>query len=66
MRRVAITGVGVLSSIGDSFDTVGASLERGRSGVSSVSEWAELGLRSTIAGRLAGLLSGLSSSSNSG
>ncbi len=54
MRRVAITGIGILSSIGNSFDTVGANLECGRSGVSSVPVWAELGLRSSIAGQLAG------------
>jgi len=55
MRRVAITGVGILSSIGNSVEQVGANLVGGRSGVSSVPEWAELGLRSTIAGRLAGV-----------
>ncbi len=54
MRRVAITGAGILSSIGNSFAQVGTSLENGRSGVSSVPEWADLGLRSTIAGRLTG------------
>jgi 3-oxoacyl-[acyl-carrier-protein] synthase-1 len=55
MRRVAITGVGILSSIGNSYPAVTDSLRRGRSGVSAVPEWAELGLQCTIAGRLEGV-----------
>jgi 3-oxoacyl-[acyl-carrier-protein] synthase-1 len=55
MRRVAITGVGVLSSIGNSYPEVIDSLRRGRSGVSPVPEWVELGLRCTIAGQLEGI-----------
>jgi len=55
MRRVAITGVGILSSIGNSYPEFIDSLKRGRSGVSAVPEWVELGLRCTIAGQLEGI-----------
>ena len=55
MRRVAITGVGILSSIGNSYLRVTDNLRSGRSGVSAVPEWSELGLRCTIAGQLVGV-----------
>jgi len=55
MRRVAVTGVGILSSIGNSYVEVAGSLRRGRSGVSAVPEWVELGLRCTVAGQLEGV-----------
>jgi 3-oxoacyl-[acyl-carrier-protein] synthase-1 len=55
MRRVAITGVGILSSIGNNYVEVIDSLRRGRSGLSAVPAWAELGMRCTVAGRLEGV-----------
>jgi len=50
MRRVAITGMGITSCIGNNTDEVLASLKAGRSGIRYMDEYAELGLRSQIAG----------------
>jgi len=50
MRRVAITGMGITSCIGINTQEVLASLKAGRSGIRSMDEYAELGLRSQIAG----------------
>jgi len=55
VRRVAITGLGIVSSLGHDFEEVASSLAAGRSGIGRVEEWAELGLASTIAGRLNGI-----------
>jgi len=52
MRRVVITGMGIVSSIGNDADTVLASLREGRSGIEFVPEYAELGMRSQVAGTL--------------
>ncbi|WP_028025714.1 beta-ketoacyl-[acyl-carrier-protein] synthase family protein [Enterovibrio calviensis] len=49
-RRVVITGVGVVSSIGNDFDTLTESLKLGRSGIRAVEAWSEYGLTSRIAG----------------
>src|ERR1700734_2494530 len=48
MRRVAITGIGIVSSIGCSADEVAASLREGRSGVVGAPEYAELGFRCQV------------------
>jgi 3-oxoacyl-[acyl-carrier-protein] synthase-1 len=45
MRRVAITGIGIVSSIGCTADEVAASLREARSGVVAAPEYAELGFR---------------------
>ncbi|WP_428820285.1 beta-ketoacyl-ACP synthase I [Microbulbifer sp. MCCC 1A16149] len=50
MRRVAITGMGITSCIGNNTQEVLASLKAGRSGIRYMEEYAELGLRSQIAG----------------
>lgn len=50
MRRVAITGMGVVSCLGNSLDDVTESLRRGRSGVWMVEDFAHLGLSSRVAG----------------
>ena len=50
MRRVAITGMGITSCIGNNTEEVLASLKAGRSGIRYMDEYAELGLRSQIAG----------------
>ncbi|WP_299596222.1 beta-ketoacyl-ACP synthase I [uncultured Microbulbifer sp.] len=50
MRRVAITGMGITSCIGNNTQEVLASLKEGRSGIRYMDEYAELGLRSQIAG----------------
>ena len=55
MRRVAVTGIGILSSIGNSYSEVTHSLRSGRSGVAAVPEWAELGLRCQVGGLLRGV-----------
>ncbi len=52
MRRVVITGIGIVSSIGNSTDEVTESLRFGRSGIEANSEMAELGFRSQVAGSL--------------
>jgi len=48
MRRVVITGIGIVSSIGNNADEVSASLREARSGVVSSPEYAELGFRSQV------------------
>ena len=48
MRRVAITGIGIVSSIGNSADDVAASLKAARSGVSFAPEYAAMGFRCQV------------------
>jgi 3-oxoacyl-[acyl-carrier-protein] synthase-1 len=50
MRRVVVTGLGIVSSIGTNADEVSASLKAGRSGISANAAMAEHGFRSQIAG----------------
>ena len=50
MRRVVITGMGITSCIGNNTKEVLASLKAGRSGIRYMDEYAELGLRSQVAG----------------
>jgi 3-oxoacyl-[acyl-carrier-protein] synthase-1 len=50
MKRVVITGAGIVSCIGNDADTVTRSLREGRSGISAMPQFAELGLRSQVAG----------------
>lgn len=50
MRRVVITGIGIVSCLGNELDQVAAALRAGRSGVSFIEEYAGLGLRSRVAG----------------
>lgn len=52
MRRVVITGLGIVSSLGNNKDEVLASLKAGQSGISYQSEYAERGLRSHVAGSI--------------
>ncbi len=49
-RRVAVTGVGLVSCLGRSYDEVMRALRAGRSGVRAMPEWARLGVRSLVAG----------------
>ena len=51
VRRVVITGLGIISCIGLNQDQVLESLRAGRSGITAVPEYAELGFRSQVAGR---------------
>jgi 3-oxoacyl-[acyl-carrier-protein] synthase-1 len=50
MRRVVITGLGIVSSIGNNAKEVDASLRAGRSGIKYSEEYAELGMRSRVHG----------------
>ena len=50
MRRVVITGLGVVSSLGNNKQEVTASLREGRSGIEYIPEYKELGFRSHVAG----------------
>ena len=50
MRRVAITGIGVLSSIGNNVTEVTDSLRNGKSGIVAAPEYTELGFRSQVHG----------------
>jgi len=52
MRRVVVTGMGIVSPIGNDLETVTAALKAGRSGIEHVPEMAEHGFRSQIAGTL--------------
>ena len=51
MRRVAITGIGIVSSIGNNADEVAASLKGARSGVTFAPDYAELGFRCQVHAR---------------
>ncbi len=48
MRRVAVTGIGIVSSIGSTAEEVTRSLREARSGVVAASEYAELGFRCQV------------------
>ena len=50
MRRVVITGMGIVSCLGNDLDAVEIALREGKSGIRPVPEYAELGLRSCVAG----------------
>ncbi|MFN2307021.1 MAG: beta-ketoacyl synthase N-terminal-like domain-containing protein [Paracoccaceae bacterium] len=52
MRRVVVTGMGIVSPIGNTVEEVAAALKAGRSGVEFVPAMAEHGFRSQIAGTL--------------
>ncbi|MEM6677640.1 MAG: beta-ketoacyl-ACP synthase I [Pseudomonadota bacterium] len=51
MRRVAITGMGIVSSIGNDVAEVDASLRAGRSGIVFAPEYAELNFRCQVHGK---------------
>ncbi|MFQ6333323.1 beta-ketoacyl-ACP synthase I [Methylophilus sp. 3sh_L] len=55
MRRVVITGFGIVSSLGNNKHEVLESLKTGRSGISFQPEYAERGLRSHVAGSIKNL-----------
>ena len=52
MKRVVVTGLGIVSSIGNNADEVLASLKSGASGIVASEEMVEHGVRSQIAGTL--------------
>ena len=50
MRRVVVTGMGIVSAIGNNTQEVTASLHDGRSGVTRAEQYAQLGFRSQVQG----------------
>ncbi|HWV82709.1 MAG TPA: beta-ketoacyl synthase N-terminal-like domain-containing protein, partial [Hyphomicrobiaceae bacterium] len=50
MRRVVVTGMGIVSSIGNSTQEVLASLREGKSGITRAEKYAELGFRCQVHG----------------
>src|SRR5258708_181230 len=50
MRRVVITGMGIVSSIGNNTQEVLASLHEAKSGITRAEKYAELGFRSQVQG----------------
>ncbi|SDU10237.1 beta-ketoacyl-ACP synthase I [Halopseudomonas salegens] len=50
MRRVVITGMGIMSCLGQDLEAVTASLKAGKSGIRHNPEYAEMGLRSQVSG----------------
>ena len=51
MKRVVITGLGIVSSIGNNAEEVLASLETGKSGITHSESFAEQGLKSNVWGK---------------
>ena len=52
MKRVVVTGLGVVSSIGNNAAEVTRSLRDGKSGIEFVPQYRDLGFRSQVAGTL--------------
>ena len=52
MRRVVVTGLGIISSIGNNKDEVVQSLKDGRAGIEYCAEYEELGYRSHVHGSI--------------
>src|SRR5258708_8006554 len=50
MRRVVVTGMGIVSSIGNNTQEVLASLREAKSGISRADKYAELGFRCQVHG----------------
>jgi 3-oxoacyl-[acyl-carrier-protein] synthase-1 len=48
MKRVVVTGIGIVSSLGNNIAEVAESLYSGKSGITSSEEYAELGFRSHV------------------
>lgn len=52
MNRAVITGVGIISSLGNNYQEVIASLKASRSGIKKDDEFAQVGMRSQISGAI--------------
>ncbi|HET8706552.1 MAG TPA: beta-ketoacyl-ACP synthase I [Pseudomonadales bacterium] len=52
MRRVVVTGLGIVSCLGNNAAEVLASLQEGKSGISFKEEYKEMGFRSHVAGQV--------------
>ncbi|ROH88184.1 beta-ketoacyl-ACP synthase I [Pseudomethylobacillus aquaticus] len=55
MRRVVVTGMGIISSLGNNKQEVQDSLYHGRSGITFQQEYADRGMRSQVAGSIKNL-----------
>ena len=55
MRRVVITGMGIISSLGNNIKEVLDSLHNLKSGISFCEEYKEMGLRSQVCGSVKNL-----------
>ena len=51
LRRVVVTGMGICSCLGNSLDEVADSLYHAKSGIKFMPKYAELGMKSQVAGR---------------
>jgi 3-oxoacyl-[acyl-carrier-protein] synthase-1 len=49
-KRIVITGMGIVSCLGNDPDTVSSALREGRSGIRHVPEYVDMGMRSHVAG----------------
>ncbi len=52
MRRVVITGLGIVSSLGNNAEQVSKNLLAGKSGIQFCEDYAQIGMRSQVAGRV--------------
>ena len=52
MKRVVVTGVGIVSCLGNDQESVLASLKNGKSGITFSPKYEEMGLRSHVSGRI--------------
>src|SRR4029077_14249746 len=52
MKRVVVTGLGIVSSLGNNAAEVTKSLKEGTSGIEFVPQYKELGFRSQVAGTI--------------
>lgn len=50
MRRVVVTGMGIVSCLGNDLDSVSRALAEGKSGIRAAPSYQQLGLRSQVAG----------------
>lgn len=51
-KRVVITGLGAISSIGNTYEDIKLNLKSGKSGITKMSEWEDYGITSCIAGNM--------------
>ncbi len=51
MKRVVVTGMGVVSCLGNDVDSVAESLKEGKSGIRNIEDYETYGLRSRVAGK---------------
>ena len=51
-RRVVVTGLGIVSCLGNNAETVSKALYEGKSGISTRQEHIDMGMRSHVAGEI--------------